>query len=109
MLEAAGALKTWALDQPIAPGVVQPARRLPDHRLAYLQFEGDVSDGRGTVHRIDRGTYQTLTCEASRVRIVLQGGHVTGEVELTLAGDELDGDDGRRWWFRWSGNVDRST
>jgi hypothetical protein len=36
------------------------ARSLPDHRLAYLDYEGPVSGGRGTVRRVARGQYTLL-------------------------------------------------
>ena len=32
-------------------------RSLADHRLAYLDYEGPISGGRGTVARWDCGTY----------------------------------------------------
>ena len=34
------------------------ATRLPDHRLAYLEYEGPVSGNRGVVRRIDSGKYE---------------------------------------------------
>jgi hypothetical protein len=35
------------------------AERLSDHRLAYLDYEGPVSSGRGSVRRLDTGTFVT--------------------------------------------------
>ena len=35
--------------------------RLPDHRAAYLDYEGPVSGNRGNVRRIDRGQLDILT------------------------------------------------
>jgi hypothetical protein len=57
MLEANGVLKTWSLAEPPRPGVEIECKALPDHRLAYLDYEGPISGGRGTVARWDRGTY----------------------------------------------------
>jgi hypothetical protein len=54
MLEAGGALKTWALSQEPAERIEIAAEVLADHRLAYLEYEGPVSGGRGTVARWDR-------------------------------------------------------
>ncbi|MGL6193201.1 MAG: DNA polymerase ligase N-terminal domain-containing protein [Thermoguttaceae bacterium] len=31
--------------------------RLPDHRKIYLEYEGEISKGRGSVERIDTGTW----------------------------------------------------
>lgn len=60
MLEAGGVLATWRV--PVAPADVPlggaPAERIGDHRLAYLSHEGVVSGGRGTVRRVEAGTYE---------------------------------------------------
>jgi hypothetical protein len=60
MLEAGPILRTWRLAQP--PDVDGPidAEVLPDHRLLYLDYEGPVSDGRGSVARWDRGEYELV-------------------------------------------------
>ena len=60
MLESGETLTTWSLPpQPLPLGEFQsPTTRRPDHRKRYLEYEGDISDGRGTVRRIDFGTYQ---------------------------------------------------
>ena len=51
MLESGDALATWALKH--SPDSAQPiaAEQLPDHRLAYLDYEGPISGGRGAVTR----------------------------------------------------------
>lgn len=61
MLEQAGALATWALDEPPQPGHVVAAQRLADHRLAYLDYEGPVSGDRGSVTRWDHGQYRLVS------------------------------------------------
>ncbi len=62
MLEAEGALSTWSISPREIP--VRSFRcfvtKLPDHRLAYLDYEGEVSGGRGSVRRVDSGTYEPL-------------------------------------------------
>lgn len=35
--------------------------QLPDHRTAYLDYEGPVSSDRGSVRRLDSGTYTTAS------------------------------------------------
>ena len=60
MLESNGVLKTWALaEDPFqrssAGHAKQNAKKLPDHRVMYLDYEGPVSDNRGTVSRVARG------------------------------------------------------
>ena len=44
MLETGGTLKTWSISQPPLNGVEMDAEALPDHRLAYLDYEGPISD-----------------------------------------------------------------
>ena len=58
MLEQAGVLLTWRLLSEPAVGAEVRAERLADHRLAYLDYEGPVSGGRGSVVRWDYGTYE---------------------------------------------------
>jgi hypothetical protein len=82
MLERGESLRTWALDAPIRPGAHIPARALGDHRLAYLNYEGQVSGGRGEVRRWDQGQYEVLEWTAERVRVRLEGDQLVGEAEL---------------------------
>ena len=59
MIENAGALWTWAI-QELPPCSEAAALRLPDHRIRYLDYEGPISDGRGTVSRVAGGEFQRL-------------------------------------------------
>ena len=69
MLEADGVLRTWALPEKPAPGRALTVEAIADHRLSYLEYEGEVSGDRGRVARWDWGTYETvgepLTCGAA--------------------------------------------
>lgn len=82
MLESRGTLRTWSVDAPIEIGIELPARALPDHRLAYLSYEGPVSGGRGEVRRVDSGTYLALEWSEERVRVEIRGARLVGEVTL---------------------------
>jgi hypothetical protein len=63
MLEAEGELLTWRLSvwppdlSAAQPEVSLQATPLPPHRLAYLEYEGPVSDNRGVVRRVEAGTF----------------------------------------------------
>lgn len=87
MLEADGVLRTWAIDAPIVAGVELPARALPDHRMSYLDYEGEVSGGRGTVRRIDGGDYTPHVWTDSRVEVELRGAQLAGTAELRRVGE----------------------
>lgn len=58
------------------------ADRLDDHRTAYLDYEGEVSGGRGSVRRVASGVLVSLDEEGGRL-----------EVEIDVEGE--------RW--RWLG------
>lgn len=81
-LERGGVLKTWSL--PSAPGagaLELDALEHFDHRTAYLDFEGEISGGRGTVKRLDTGTYEAEWGEKA-IRLRLEGGILRGEFLL---------------------------
>src|SRR5262245_38278745 len=89
MLEQDGALWTWAINAlPCAGGEAIPAERLPDHRLAYLECEGDVAGNRGSVSRIDRGACELVSAAADEIRLRVAGAILTGTLTLSppLAG-----------------------
>jgi hypothetical protein len=79
MLEDGEVLRTWRLAAPPGPGTAIAAEALPDHRKHYLDYEGPVGGGRGTVRRWDRGEYTGAPALAA------------GAVVVTLAGERLRG------------------
>lgn len=93
MFEAGDSLATWALaalpsdwqaslDDPqlkLASTNVVDAERLPDHRLAYLEYEGPVSNGRGSVRRLDAGTYDAAN---NPYEFAIEGNHLRGTIVL---------------------------
>ena len=103
MLENGATLRTWAIDTPVIAGQDLPARSLPDHRSSYLVYEGPVSDDRGTVRRIDEGTFDSVVWSASLVRVRIRGIQLVGEVELRQLGTASDGAGS---WILRLGNLD---
>jgi hypothetical protein len=86
MLEAGDVLRTWRLLAPPEPGRSVAAEASFDHRVAYLDYEGPVSGGRGTVVRWDWGEYAPALEYATRadgvVQVVLRGERLRGSVRL---------------------------
>jgi hypothetical protein len=82
MLEAGDVLRTWAIDAPIAAGADLPARAMADHRRIYLEYQGEISGGRGSVRRLDEGVYEVREWADDRVRILVRGHQLVGEVEI---------------------------
>ena len=87
MLESAGVLKTWALPQPPQPGLEMPCEALADHRTAYLDYEGPISDDRGSVTRWDRGTYTVERQSDVEWAVRLAGGKLNGLATLRCSAD----------------------
>lgn len=63
MFERQGVLLTWATEplQSLSGICEVDAERLADHRLAYLHYEGEISQGRGRVRRVAAGHYEPVT------------------------------------------------
>lgn len=98
MLEQADGLATWQIAQDPAAlpaGGRLPARRLADHRKAYLTYEGPVSGGRGSVQRIHAGSCTFLNAEDTRLRVHLEAPTCEGTFELTRQEEEGSGS----WWI----------
>lgn len=88
MLENSGTLITFELERvPSGPGLIT-TKRLADHRLTYLDYEGHVSGNRGQVVRLDRGRFTHQHDEngqhAMRFLYELKG----SRLEATLAFDQ---------------------
>jgi len=77
------ALATWrAQHWPPAPGEVLV--RLRDHRRAYLDYQGAISGGRGSVWRVACGTYRPAINQPDHFRVEFDDGRV---LDLRLAPD----------------------
>lgn len=83
MLETAAGLATWALAEEPRPGGTCPAEELAGHRLAYLDYEGPISGGRGHVTRWDRGLYTSLEQGPTQLALNMSGARLQGRVTLT--------------------------
>jgi hypothetical protein len=116
MFEIGGVLRTWA-SQPIEdferggqPESVEVAcDLLSDHRLAYLDYEGEIEGDRGSVRRLLRGSFELMEDESNRFVAALcwQDGDFRGEAIVTcyrsLPVDGLRRDESRdSWCLRFS-------
>lgn len=82
MLEQDGILRTWSLPRMIADGRTIPARALPDHRSAYLDYEGPVSGDRGRVRRVCGGEFDWLERDDHQIEVELRGDQLNGRLVL---------------------------
>jgi len=109
MLESDGALRTWALSEipsSIAAGTNPiPAQQLPDHRIAYLEYEGPVSENRGQVTRWDTGEYELVRESDQEISLLFSGQKLAGRWQLVRqvhdidAGSLPESDSGDHWLF----------
>ena len=62
MFESDGGLRTWASEllDSFETQVELNCEALSDHRIEYLDYEGEVSRGRGRVVQLLRGTYRVI-------------------------------------------------
>jgi hypothetical protein len=82
MLQWGEVLRTWAAPDLPDSKLTLNVRDLPDHRAAYLDYEGPVSGGRGSVSRWDQGTYEIVQQSDTRLVVELSGQRMTGRAVL---------------------------
>jgi len=87
MLEHDAVLRTWAMDRWPAAGESVLAEKLPDHRLAYLDYEGEVAGDRGSVSRVLAGEFDVVTDAEALLVIALRSPGLTGNLTLTQTTD----------------------
>jgi len=95
MLEQGTVLRTWALAEEPSAGRDIAASQLPDHRLAYLDYEGPISGDRGSITRWDAGEYQPVSESADELHITLAGRKLIGAAVLRQQKTQ-------RWRFAFS-------
>ena len=83
MLESNDELLTWRLLE--QPGIDREivAERLPNHRIAYLDYEGPVSGERGSVSRWDQGKFEILKNKTECLTARIQGKRLAGRVVIS--------------------------
>jgi hypothetical protein len=96
-LEAGDVLKTWALPRLPEAGVETECEALPDHRPLYLDYEGPISGGRGTVLRWDCGQFLVQSWDDREIQVELRGEKLAGRVVLRCLTETA-----ARWRFLWS-------
>jgi len=89
MLEQGEVLLTWQLlREPVnRENLPIPARRIGDHRKAYLDYEGPLTGNRGTVRRVDSGVVEIEENTPKCIRFKLNGGRLWGSFLLRPQAD----------------------
>ena len=60
MLDVGESLRSWRLGELPRAGLTTTCISTPDHRQAYLDYEGPVSGNRGSVKRVLSGDYSIV-------------------------------------------------
>jgi hypothetical protein len=81
LLEHGETLKTWRLEN-TAFQFPQSAKQIKDHRKLYLDYEGEVTGGRGTVKIWDTGTYLVDRWDDKHIRVALIGRQIRTRLRL---------------------------
>jgi len=89
MLQQDSKLATWQLEAIPAPGQTVPANRLPDHREAYLDYEGPVSGGRGFVEQIMTGTFEVRQKGDDCLEVLMTSCEESMYLKITSESDEV--------------------
>jgi len=92
MLDTGQALRTWQVpDDPLLMDThaSEHITQLPDHQLAYLDYEGPISRGRGVVRRVDAGGYELSEAEDGSLVLMLDSSRGSGTFQL-ISGSSPD-------------------
>ena len=81
---------TWELTSLLTSQNNQVVRRLANHRLVYLDFQGPLSDDRGTVKLVDTGSLEWVTLESERLIGRINGQTTDGKLTLTSEGSSIN-------------------
>jgi hypothetical protein len=82
-------LPTWRLlENPLTHAGEIAAQPIAAHRRLFLDYEGPLREGRGTVRRLDRGAADVERCDSRRLVMRLSGTHLHGRFEIRGGGDE---------------------
>ncbi len=84
MFEDDAVLRTWACETLPEADASVDAYKLPDHRLAYLDYEGPVSGNRGSVTQWEAGEFEVACDSPACWSVELQGRQLVGCLTLTL-------------------------
>ena len=88
MLEYGDHLATWELPEALEVGARLDVVPLANHRLAYLDYEGPLTEQRGTVSRYEWGSYKTVLDDALQQVVVLHGQTLEGRLTIGKANEQ---------------------
>jgi hypothetical protein len=99
LIDSGPLLATWKCPRPPEQAVDSTLSfaRLKDHRRLYLDYEGPLTDDRGTVQRYDEGECLIHERTASRWELTFRGQRLAGRFALEALSGEGD-----EWCLRFT-------
>lgn len=91
-------LVTWRVAPPVGEGETGVESLVP-HRRAYLDYEGEVSNGRGSVGRVDAGTCFAGPCDGDDILLTTFDVEDVGERDVVASIRVGFGDDAPDGWL----------
>ena len=86
MLEEGEALLTFSFEEFPSPGM--SCKSLFDHRLDYLDYEGEISGGRGSVRRVESGSFDCSRHLPDCIHVSLRGSRLAGDYRIIQGDDD---------------------
>ena len=87
MLESPGLLWTWRFAELPGSESEQLCERIQDHDRKFLEYEGALSPGNGSVRIIDSGSFDLLAAGEDEVHFTARGQRLTGACRLMRRGE----------------------
>ena len=87
MFQVGQQLRSWACESEPQVGASLHVKRLPKHRLAYLDYEGPISNDRGRVSRWDFGDYELVHETEDQFIVKAHGAKLVATLTFTLESD----------------------
>lgn len=91
MFECDGVLLTWEILEPVSDNYDGVCTRLFDHRIDYLEYEGEVSNRRGEVIRVHSGAYASegpVASTGNEFQFELSSEHLNTTLTLRKVGED---------------------
>ncbi|MHC5082442.1 MAG: DNA polymerase ligase N-terminal domain-containing protein [Planctomycetota bacterium] len=91
MLQMKAVLWTWRIETPPSEIGNKPvvAKRIFDHELRFLTYEGPVQNNTGKVRIADKGIYHKKHQAETSIHIHLDGGVLSGDFRLCCIEDTV--------------------
>ena len=82
MLESPQLLWTWRFQDLPGSETEQACERIQDHEIKFLDYEGDLSPGMGSVRIVEGGTFDLLSAREDQINFTARARKILGSCRL---------------------------